>query len=128
AALLGLPFDATLPEQAQRAIVTAAPDILAGRGTRRGLLALLEAALPGRHCEVIDRSDEFAAVTLGGDGSGGSRLPGLLAGPSRRTPQLNARLVLGRTALCPVEPGREQVTRGPELLVAIPATGRERLR
>src|SRR5205085_1525656 len=75
AALLGLPFDATLPEQAQRAIVTAAPDILAGRGTRRGLLALLEAALPGRHCEVIDRSDEFAAVTLGGDGSGGSRLP-----------------------------------------------------
>ena len=129
AALLGLPFDATLPEAAQRRLVAAAPALLAGRGTRRGILALLEAALGERGYRVIDRSEEFAAVTLGGGGLTGSRLPGFLTGPSIRTPMLSARLVLGRTALCPPDPGRpEQVARGAELLVEIPATGREQHR
>jgi len=129
AALLGLPFDATLPEAAQRRLVAAAPALLAGRGTRRGILALLEATLGERGYRVIDRSEEFAPVTLGGGGLTGSRLPGFLTGPSIRTPMLSARLVLGRTALCPPDPGRpEQVARGAELLVEIPATGREQHR
>ena len=129
AALLGLPFDATLGEDAQRRIVVAAPALLAGRGTRRGVFALLQAALGDRSYRVVDRSEEFAPVTLGGPGRAGSRLPGFLTGPSIRTPMLGARLVLGRTALCPPDPGRpEQVTRGAELLVEIPATGREQRR
>lgn len=121
-ALLGLPFDATLPEAAQRGIIVAAPALLAGRGTRRGILTLLAAVLGDRPYRVIDRSEEFAAVTLGG-----SRLPGFLTGPSIRTPKLSARLVLGRTPLCPPDASRlEQVARAPELLVEIPASGRER--
>jgi phage tail-like protein len=129
AALLGLPFDATLTQNAQRRLVVAAPALLAGRGTRRGVLALLQAVLGERGYRVIDRSEEFAPVTLGGDGLTGSRLPGFLNGPSIRTPMLSARLVLGRTALCPPDPDRpEQVSRGAELLVEIPATGREQRR
>ncbi|MEI9852770.1 MAG: phage tail protein [Sphingomonas sp.] len=113
AALLGLPFDVTLPEAAQRGLIAAAPALLAGRGTRRGMLALLEAVLGERGYRVIDRSEEFAAVTLGGGGLAGSRLPGFLTGPSIRTPMLSARLVLGRTALCPPDPSRPgQVARG----------------
>jgi phage tail-like protein len=129
AALLGLPFDATLPEAAQRRLIAAAPMLIAGRGTRRGVFALLQAVLGERPYHVIDRSEEFAQVTLGGGGLAGSRLPGLLAGPSIRTPMLSARLVLGRTALCPPDASRpENVSRGPELLVDIPGTGRERRR
>jgi phage tail-like protein len=129
AALLGLPFDAALAQDAQRRLVVAAPALLAGRGTRRGVLALLQAVLGERGYRVIDRSEEFAPVTLGGDGLAGSRLPGFLNGPSIRTPMLSARLVLGRTALCPPDPDRpEQVARGAELLVEIPATGREQRR
>ncbi|MDB5678533.1 phage tail protein [Sphingomonas bacterium] len=129
AALLGLPFDATLPTAAQRRLVAASPVLLASRGTRRGVLALLEAVLGERTYRVTDRSAEFAAVTLGGGGLDGSRLPGFLTGPSIRTPMLSARLVLGRTALCPSGPDRpEHVSRGAELLVEIPGTGRERRR
>lgn len=129
AVLLGLPFDGTLPRDAQRRLVAAAPALLAGRGTRRGVFTLLQAALGDRDYRVIDRSEEFAPVTLGGAGLAGSRLPAFLTGPSIRTPMLSGRLVLGRTALCPPDTGRpEHVSRGPELLVEIPATGLDQRR
>ncbi len=127
AALLGLPFDAGLSAERQRALVRAAPQILAGRGTVAGVRALLAALFPGRALSVSDRSDDFIAVTLGGGACPGTRLPGLLSGPSVRTARLNARLVLGRTALCSKRGDPPQpVTRPAELIVIIPASGSER--
>ncbi|OAH46521.1 hypothetical protein AX777_01245 [Sphingobium yanoikuyae] len=119
AGLLDLPFDETLPEAAQRAIIAAAPRLLAQRGARAAILTLLTATLGDRPYRVIDRTGEFAPVTLGGPTLGGSTLPALLAGPSAASPALNARLILGRTPLgCP---GAPSVSRAPELFVEIPA-------
>ncbi|KAK0340116.1 hypothetical protein LTR94_031820, partial [Friedmanniomyces endolithicus] len=90
AGLLDLPFDETLLEAAQRAIIAAAPRLLAQRGARAAILTLLTATFGDRPYRVIDRTGEFAPVTLSG-----SALPGFLAGPSAASPQLNARLILG---------------------------------
>ncbi|MDB5693690.1 MAG: hypothetical protein JWO81_2753 [Alphaproteobacteria bacterium] len=129
AAMLGLPFDAALEVPMQRRLIGAAPEILAGRGARRGLVALVGALFPGRSVEVVDRTQQLTAIALGGSGFAGDRLPALLAGPSPRVPRLSARLVLGRTALCPTDPCDEGlVAPSPEVAVSIPASGRERHR
>jgi len=123
AAMLGLPFDEVLSTQQRRALLRGAPAIIAGRGTRAGVLALLEAVLGDRPYRVIDRTAQTIPITLG-DG----RLPGFLAGPSARVPRLNARLVLGRTPLDPAGPCDGQVERAASLLVVIPARAGEQRR
>jgi hypothetical protein len=50
----------------------------------------------------------------------------MLAGPSIRVPKLNARLVLNKTGLCPANACTDAlIAPGPEVLVSIPASGRE---
>lgn len=126
AQLLGLPFDDALDTAARRALLRAAPRIIAGRGTRAGVRALLTAVLGERPYRIVDRTEQFMPITLGGARVPGARLPGFLAGPSTRAPKLNARLVLGRTPLGMSAP--EMVSRAPELLVVAPVTGVERRR
>lgn len=126
ASLLSLPFHEVLSETMRRDLVKAAPEILAWRGTRRGVEALLRALFPGRPIIVSDRTELLIPMTLG-RGRGGRALPALLSGPSARVPRLGAHLILGRTGLCragacdalAIEPV-------PEVLVTVPATGAER--
>ncbi|MBV9883119.1 MAG: hypothetical protein JO276_08935 [Sphingomonadaceae bacterium] len=125
AAMLGLPFHDALSAAMQQRLVKAAPAVLARRGTRLGLIAMLEALFPGRPIRVVDRTEQTIPITLGS----GSSLPAMLAGPSMRVPRLNARLVLGRTGLCPTDPCADHlIAPMPEVLVVIPASTREQLR
>ena len=129
AAMLGLPFHDALSAGMQRRLVKAAPAILSRRGTRLGLLAMLEALFPGRPIQVVDRTDLLIPISLGRDGIGGSALPAMLSGPSTRIPKLNARLVLNTTGLCPANACTDaSIAPGPEVLVSIPARGREQER
>ena len=124
AAMLDIPFDAVLGETAQRNLVRAAAALLGGRGTRAGLVTLLEAIVPDRPIAVEDRTGLLAPLTLGA-----AMLPAMLTGPSPRVPRLGARLVLGRTALCSASPCEDGSPRpGPQVLVTIPATPAERRR
>ena len=126
AAMLGLPFHDALSAGMQRGLVKAAPAILSRRGTRLGLLAMLEALFPGRPIQVVDRTELLIPISLGRAGVGGSALPAMLSGPSARIPKLNARLVLNRTGLCPANAcTAASIAPGPEVLVSIPARGRE---
>jgi phage tail-like protein len=121
AALLGLPFDEALDTAQRRGLLGASSEILAGRGTRAGILALLRALLGDRPYRVVDRTAQSIPITLGGGTAEGGRLPGFLAGPSARVPKLNARLVLGKTLMSAFKACDETgVTRGPSLLVAVP--------
>jgi hypothetical protein len=125
--MLGLPFDAALSAAMQRGLLTAGRDILLNRGTVAGVRALLEALFPGRPIGIVDRTELLAPISLGGGNCDGSRLPALLVGPTARVPRLNARLVLGKTRLCPADPcDTGLVAPPPELLVSIPATEGER--
>ena len=129
AALLGLPFDDALDLAQQRRLVQAAFAIHSGRGTRAGIRALLTALFGDRPYRIADRTSRLLPIAVGGGSFTGSALPALLAGPSRRTPKLNARLVLGKTALCEVSPCDEaELGRGPEVLVVIPASDAEKRR
>lgn len=129
AQLLGLPFDDALDTSRRRALLRAAPEIIAGRGARAGLLALLTALFGDRPYRIIDRTEQFIPITLGGGACVGSRLPGFLPGPSDRVAKLNARLVLGRTPLRDlVRCDDMQVSRSAELLVIVPVTDGERRR
>jgi phage tail-like protein len=129
ASLLGLPFDEALPVAAQRRLVQGALAILAGRGSLAGIHALLKAIFGPRAFMVADRTEQLIPLTLGGGGFAGGSLPSFLSGPSARIPKLNARLVLGTTALCVTDPCVSQsIARPPELLVTIPSTGAERRR
>ena len=124
AALLDIPFSELLDAGAQRRLVGAAAPLLTGRGTRDGLLALLEALFPGRPYAVEDRAAALAPLTLGS-----GALPALLTGASPRVPRLNARLVLGRTPLCPTSPCDQLTVRPPaDVLVTIPVRPWERRR
>jgi phage tail-like protein len=129
AAMLGLPFHDALSAEMQRRLVKAAPSILARRGTRLGLISMLEALFPGRPVRVVDRTEQLIPISLGRDGVGGRALPAMLAGPSIRVPRLNARLVLNKTGLCKTDACADPlIAPGPEILVSIPARGREQQR
>jgi phage tail-like protein len=122
AAMLGLPFHEALSAEMQRRLVRAAAAVLRGRGTRAGLLAMLGALFPDRPIRVMDRTEQLIPVMLGG-----GTIPSLLAGASRRTPKLNARLTLGTTALCPADAcSDDMIAPPPQVLVTIPASRRER--
>jgi phage tail-like protein len=127
AALLGLPFDESLPAAMQRRVIAAAGPLLRDRGTRAGIDALFAALFPGRRVRIVDRTEELNPVALGGAGFRGQRLPSLLAGPSTRSPRLDRRLVLGRTALEGSEDDA-RIAPAPEVVIFVPASGGERRR
>jgi phage tail-like protein len=97
---LDLPWDDALPAAAKRRIVQNAGDLLARRGTARGLRLLLSALTGGGgSARVTDLTVAHAPTPLGGGSCRGLRLPALLAGASPATPILGAKAVLGRTCL-----------------------------
>lgn len=129
AQMLGLPFHEALTMPMRRNLLGVADKILAQRGTRAGLLTMLNALFPRRLIRVRDRTEQLIPVMLGNDHVAGNTLPRLLTGASVRIPKLNARLVLGRTALCPTSACDDaEITVGPQVLVEIPATPGEQRR
>lgn len=129
AQMLGLPFHEALTVAMRRKLLGVAGKILASRGTRAGLLTMLQALFPDRLIRVRDRTDQLVPIILGSDLIAGNALPRLLTGASARIPKLNARLVLGRTALCPTSACDDtEITPGAQVLVEIPATPGEQRR
>jgi phage tail-like protein len=101
---LGLPWDDALEIEQKRAIVGKAEDLTRWRGTRAGLEGLLTCVVPGSPAgfRVTDATADVGFAMVGGDGCAGSRLPAMLVGLSRWSPELDARAVLGHLRLpCP---------------------------
>lgn len=96
---LGLPWDDALPTPAKRALLAAAPVLLAQRGTRAGLRALLAALLPAGRARVDDVGVAHGFARLSAAGSGGARLPALLSGWPDDAIVLDTKACLGRGRL-----------------------------
>jgi len=98
---LGLPWDDALTTAQKRALVSHAGELATERGTRRGLVLLLESLFPGQppRFRVRDMDVDFGFVTLGGGARCGSPLPGLLAGLPRSATVLSRKAVLGTARL-----------------------------
>jgi len=94
---LGLPWDDGLTLDQKKALMTRAPELANGRGTRAGLEALLESVMPGtpRRFRVTDATADFGFATIGGDGCSGTALPAILGGFTRWNAELDSRAVLG---------------------------------
>ena len=94
---LGLPWDDGLTIDQKKALMTRAPRLANGRGTRAGLEALLESLMPGtpRRFRVTDATADFGFATVGGDGCSGTSLPAILGGFNRWNAELDSRAVLG---------------------------------
>jgi phage tail-like protein len=88
---LGLPWDDALDAERKRAILLHAPELASGRGTRRGLEALLESLMPGtpRRFRVTDTTADYGFAAVGGT------LPAMLGGYLRTRPELDAHARLG---------------------------------
>jgi hypothetical protein len=96
---LGLPWDDALPAPAKRALLAAAPVLLAQRGTRAGLRALLAALLPAGRARFDDVGVAHGFARLSAAGTGGARLPALLAGWPDDAIVLDTKACLGRGRL-----------------------------
>lgn len=97
---LDLPWHDALHPGSKRLLLQNAGELLAWRGTRRGLVLLLEClAGPGAIVEVNDVMADRSAMVLGGGGIPGTPVRGLLAGKRRDAPTLGGRAVVGRTRL-----------------------------
>ena len=108
AAWIGMPWHETLSLQAKRALLGAAADLLARRGTRAGLLLLLRCLLPGTRVHIVDSSVDLSPVILAGEGGAGATLlPAVLLGRPHGYAVLGSpHAVLGRTHLkCENETG-----------------------
>ena len=127
---LGLPWDDALSSEQKKAIVSRAPDLARGRGTRAGLEALLESLVPGtpRRFRVTDATADFGFATVGGDGCSGSALPAMLGGRTRWSAELDARSVLGHMRLpCAGQRDDGAWQLAGKIRVEIAATGEERV-
>jgi len=101
ASWMGMPWHKTLSLQAKRALLGAAADLLARRGTRAGLLLLLRCLLPGTRVHIVDSSVDLSPVILAGEGGAGATLlPAILLGRPHSYAVLGSpHTVLGRTHL-----------------------------
>jgi phage tail-like protein len=96
-----LPWDDALPVEVKRRILQNAGKLLEWRGTRTGLLSLLQSVLGSDvKIEIVDLTVQHAPIRLGGCGGSSGVLPALLAGVPLRTPTLGEKAVLGRARLC----------------------------
>lgn len=97
---LDLPWDDALPEAAKRAVLEKAGPILANRGTREGLRALLQALLgDAGSVTVRDITVDHPVLRLRDDERSAVALPALLAGAPRHAATLNGKAVVGRARL-----------------------------
>lgn len=101
AAWIGMPWHEALTLQAKRALLGAAADLLAWRGTRAGLLLLLRCLLPGTRVHIVDSTVDLSPVILAGEGGAGATLlPAVLLGRPHSYAVLGSpHTVLGRTHL-----------------------------
>jgi phage tail-like protein len=101
AAWFQLPWDEDLPESTKRSLLQHAGELIAWRGTRKGLLQFLRCLLGnGAEIAIADLTVDHPPLRLS---CGGSALPALLAGSPRTTPRLGSKAVLGKAKLCPDE-------------------------
>jgi phage tail-like protein len=120
-----LPWDDGLPVDSKRRILQRAGELLERRGTRRGLLILLQSLLgEDASVEIVDVTVDHAPIRLGGCGARGGILPAILAGASLRTPTLGEKAVLGRARLC--GDGNALTTIVPKLQIRITAPQKSR--
>jgi phage tail-like protein len=98
---LGLPWDDGLDVERKRSLLLAGHRILALRGTRAGLEALLAALFPDqpRRYRILDFSTDMQPVVLGGSSRAGSTLPALLGGLPRHAAVPGRQATLGRLRL-----------------------------
>jgi phage tail-like protein len=117
---LGLPWDDGLDEERKRRLLQAGHRILALRGTRAGLEALLSSLFreqPPRY-RIRDFSTETRPALLGGGKRTGSALPALLGGLPRHSAVLGRKATLGQLRL-PCQPGASCATQPWEGLVRV---------
>jgi phage tail-like protein len=125
ASWLGLPWEAGLPAETRRALLEAAPDLLAMRGTAIGIRRLIGVLLPGRPVRLSDAA-ALAPALLPQPGEGSAALPMVLLGRRQDATRLNA-AVLGRTKLRPCGPQDDPLLRlSGWLLIEVSATESER--
>lgn len=97
---LALPWDDALPETAKRCVLRNAALLLARRGTRRGLNALVRCLVGDEaRMTLTDVTVDHEVLRLGGEGWLGGSLPGIVAGVSRQTATLGGKAVLGRACI-----------------------------
>jgi len=126
---LGLPWDDEIDVSLKRALLHAAPRILAPRGTRAALELLLETLLPGtpRRFVVLDYTAEHDVPRLGGGKCPGARLPLLIGGLPSTAVTLGRRAILGQARLCNTSPCDDPMVRlTGRIDVSIIATALER--
>lgn len=95
---LDLPWADELAEPIKRALLRRGSELLSLRGTRAGLVVLLECLLgPQASLRLSDLSVDHAPGRLGGGESSGPRLPLLLAGIPSRVAVVGSKARLGHT-------------------------------
>jgi phage tail-like protein len=96
---MDLPWDDELPVDAKRRVLANGGELLAARGTRRGIQLLLSALLGAEaSVRITDLTVDHAVAVVGGAASPGATLPTLLAG-TVRTPTLGGKAIVGRACL-----------------------------
>lgn len=126
---LGVPWDDALSPEQKRAIMTRAPELLGGRGTRAGIEALLESLMPGptRRFRVTDVIADFGFAVVGGESCPGSPLPAALGGHTPWHAALDAGAALGSMRLpCPGQRDEGTWQLAGKVRVDIAATAEER--
>jgi phage tail-like protein len=125
ASWLGLPWEAGVSADIRRAMLVAAPDLLATRGTVAGLRQLLGVLLPGRPVRLTDAAG-FTPALLPRPGEAGSAAAPILLGRSQDITRLNV-AVLGKTRLRPCGPQDDPLLRmSGWLVIKVGATDTER--
>lgn len=126
---LGLPWDDALDDGQKRCLLSRASELARGRGTRAGLVALLECLIPGTppRFRVVDATADLGFATVGGAGCRGSTLPAVLGGRAPWSTELDFSTVLGQMRLrCAgqVDDGARELAG--HIRVEVAATGEER--
>lgn len=126
---VGVPWDDALKIEQKRRLLGRAAEILKGRGTRRGLEALLDALMPGPDLRfrVTDTTADFGFAIVGGESCIGTTLPAMLGTTSLWNSELDWYAVLGRTRLpCTATPDDGVGQLAGKIRIEVAATAKER--
>jgi phage tail-like protein len=96
---LDVPWDVELSAAQKRAILTAAPQLLARRGTRAALAAFLKCLFPAARIDILDQAADVQQARVGDAVCLGAHLPAILAGWPRGLAVLGDKAVLDCTHL-----------------------------
>jgi phage tail-like protein len=125
ASWLGLPWEDGLPAATRRAMLEAAPELLAELGTAQGVRRLIGVLLPERPVRISDAA-ALAPALLPQSGEGGGTMPVVLLGRRQDATRLNV-AVLGHCRLRACEQDDDPLLRlSGWLLIEVSATTAER--